>query len=79
MFTKLFWKDAAERVIVTFAEALLALFLVAPQTSFLTFDWPSALGLAGTAAIISLLKAVVAGRVKKTVSPASLATDERGI
>lgn len=79
MFNKFFLKDAAERVIVTFCEALLALFLVAPQTSFLAFDWPSALGLAGTAAIISLLKAVVASRVSKTVSPASLATDDRGV
>lgn len=79
MFTSLFLKDTAERVIITFAEALLALFLVAPQTSFLAFDWPSALGLAGTAAVISLLKAVIASRISKTVSPASLAQDSRGI
>lgn len=79
MFNKLFLKDTVERVIVTFAEALLALLIVAPQTSFLAFDWPSALGLAGTAAIIAALKAVVATRLSRSVSPASLAPDGRGI
>lgn len=73
MWTGTFWKDAFERVIVTFAEALLALFLVAPQTPLLAFDWPSALGLAATASVISLLKSIIATATKNTVSPASLA------
>lgn len=79
MFNSIFWKDAAERVIVTFAEAILALLLVAPQTPLLTFDWPSAIGVGATAAVISFLKAVVATQIKSTVSPASLAPDDRGI
>lgn len=82
MFTSLFWKDAAERVVVTFIEAVLALFLVAPQTSVLAFDWPSALAVGATAAAISLAKALVAAVATKntaTVSPASLAPDGRGI
>lgn len=80
MFTKLFWKDTFERVVVTFAEALLALLIVAPQTSILAFDWPSALAVGGTAAVIALLKAVIATAVtSKTVSPASLYPDDRGI
>jgi len=77
MFTKAFLRDAAERVVVTFAEALLALLLVAPHTPLLAFDWPSALGLSATAAVISLLKAVVANFAKDTVSPASLAPTDR--
>lgn len=74
MFTKLFWKDSAERFIKTFAQALLALVVVAPQTPILAFDWPSALGLAATAAVISFLTSVASGLASKdTVSPASLA------
>lgn len=80
MFTKLFWKDSVERFVKTFAQALLALFVVAPQTPILAFDWPSALGLAATAAVISFLTSVVSGLASKdTVSPASLApTDSAG-
>jgi hypothetical protein len=81
LFTGLFWKDAAERFIKTFAQALLALFLVAPNTPLLAFDWPSALGLAATAAVISLLTSIVSGAATKdvtTVSPASAAPDNRG-
>lgn len=82
MFTTLFWKDAAERFIKTFAQALLAIILVAPQTSVIGFDWPSALGLAATAAVISLLTSIVSGIATSntpTVSPASIAPDSRGI
>jgi hypothetical protein len=82
LFTGLFWKDAAERFVKTFAQALLALFIVAPQTPILAFDWPSALGLAATASVISFLTSVVSAGVTKdtsTVSPASIAPDKRGI
>lgn len=82
MFTGLFWKDSAERFIKTFAQALLALFLVAPNTPLLAFDWPSALGLAATAALISLLTSIVSAvgtSGVSTVSPASAAPDSRGI
>lgn len=82
MFTGLFWKDAAERALKTFAQALLALFLVAPNTPLLAFDWPSALGLAGTAVVISFLTSVISGVATKdtaTVSPASMFPDDRGL
>lgn len=82
MFTALFWKDAVERFVKTFAQALLAIFLVAPQTPIIGFDWPSALGLAATAAVISLLTSIVSGAATRntpTVSPASFAPDSRGI
>ena len=80
MFSSLFWKDTAERVIMTFAQSILALLLVAPQTSILAFDWPSALAVGATAAAISLLKAVIATvATNKSVSPASLAPDNRGV
>lgn len=82
MFTALFWKDTFERFVKTFAQALLALFLVAPQTPILVFDWPSALGLAATAGVISILTSIVSGIGTNniaTVSPASAAPDNRGI
>ena len=84
MFSTLFLKDALERAIKTFAQVVLALLLVAPQTPLLGFDWPSALGLAGTAVVISFLTSIVSGGFKggtgtTTVSPASLAPDSRGV
>lgn len=84
MWTTLFWKDAAERALKTFAQVILALLLVAPQTPLLAFDWPSAIGLAATAVVISFLTSIVTGLGKSatnttTVSPASAAPDSRGI
>lgn len=82
MFTGLFWKDTFERFVKTFAQALLAVFLVAPQTPIIGFDWPSALGLAATAGVISLLTSIVSAvgtSGVSTVSPASAAPDKRGI
>lgn len=81
MFTSLFWKDSFERFVKTFAQALLALFVVAPNTPLLAFDWPSALGLAATAAVISFLTSIVSAAGTKdaqTVSPASVAPHNRG-
>jgi len=82
MFTKLFWKDAGERAIKTFAQALLALLIVAPNTPVIGFDWPTLLFTAATSAVISLLTSIVSGVATKntpTVSPASAAPDNRGI
>lgn len=82
MFTKLFWKDALERAIKTFAQALGALLIVAPNTPVIGFDWPVILGTATTAAVISVLTSLggaIGTQNTHTVSPASLAPDDRGI
>lgn len=82
MWTGLFWKDAVERALKTFAQAVLALLLVAPQTSIISFDWPTVLLTSATAAVISLLTSLTSAGLtskKPTVSPASAAVDKRGL
>lgn len=82
LFNKLFWKDAGERAIKTFAQALLALIVVAPNTPVIGFDWPTLLFTSATAGVISILTSIVGGEATKnkpTVSPASVAPDDRGI
>lgn len=78
MWTSLFWKDVAERVIATVAQVLLGI-ITASGFNLLNFDPVSVLTVTGVAALGVLLKALIAVQVGKTVSPASLAKDERGI
>lgn len=75
MFSKVFWRDAAERAIKTFAQTLAAL-LSATATPLLAFDWPVLLGVAATAALLSLLTSVGSARTtSETLTPASLVKD----
>ncbi len=82
MYTRLFWRDAAERVLSTFVQAFVGAVVVALSTlgtDFLTADWRG-IGLsaltAGIAAVASLVKAFLAARkVNANLSPASLASD----
>lgn len=78
MWTSLFWKDVVERIVATVAQVLLAV-ITADQFNLLNFDVASVLTMVGVAAAGVLLKSLVATQVGKTVSPASLAKDERGI
>lgn len=78
MYSGLFWKDVFERVVATVAQVLIAL-LTVDGFNLLNADF-LAMGVAAlTAAILVVLKSVVAANVNSTVSPASLAKDERGI
>lgn len=82
MFSKLFLIDAAERLVKTFAQAVLAIILVAPHTPVIGFDWPTILATGATAAVISLLTSIVSAGVtgnSATVSPASIAPTDRGV
>ena len=58
MFSKSFWLDALERAVKTFAQALLAVFLVSGVT-VLNADWATALATAGTAVLVSFLTSLV--------------------
>lgn len=61
MFTKLFWKDAVERAVKTFAQALLALF-TGGQTGVLDVDWGQSFSVAGLAAAVSVLTSIVSSQ-----------------
>lgn len=64
MRTKKFWLDTAERVGVTFAQALIAGIGV-DQVDIVTLDWPAILGIAATTALLSFLKSIAASRLGK--------------
>ena len=57
MFTSAFWKDAGERAVKTFAQALLSLFIAG--VTILNIDWTEALAVGATAAVVSILTSIV--------------------
>ena len=57
MWTKSFWKDAAERAIKTFAQVA-ATFLVLGTTGVADVDWIQVASVSGVAALISVLTSV---------------------
>lgn len=78
MYSSLFWKDVFERVVATVAQVLIALF-TADGFNLLNADFTAMAVASLTAAILVILKSIVAANVGTTVSPASLAKDERGL
>lgn len=76
MFTIAFAKDAGERAVKTAAQALLSLWLVGDVAfNVLTVDWPTALGVAAGAAVVSVLMSIVSSAVGDT-GTASLVRSE---
>ena len=61
MTTLAFWKAATERAVKTFAQALVALIVVG--TSVFDQTWLEAVGVALTAAVVSVLTSVGSGAV----------------
>ncbi len=59
MLTKAFWLAAGERAGRTFAQALIAVIGVS-AVSIVSIPWPEALGVAATAAVLSLLMSIAA-------------------
>lgn len=60
IWTGAFWMDAGERVIGAASGAALAV-LTADGLGLLDVDWAAVGGVAGLAAVVSLLKSLVAG------------------
>lgn len=56
MWTASFWKDAGERAVKTFAQALLATMTVG--TSIVEIDWAQGAGIPATAAAMSILTSI---------------------
>jgi di/tricarboxylate transporter len=75
VFTLMFWRDAVERAVKTFAQSALALILAAKAASLLEIDWGNLFAVAGLAALISVLTSL--GSVKfGTPGTASMAKIE---
>lgn len=71
MFSRLFWRDAAERALSTGAQSAL-LVLGADQLNALTADWVDVGGFALGGAALSLLKSVAASKLVGDNESASL-------
>jgi len=78
MYNSLFWKDVFERALATIAQVLIGLF-TADGFDLLNADFTAMAVAAATAAILVVLKSIVAANMGRTVSPASLAKDSRGV
>ncbi|MBC3186353.1 holin [Corynebacterium sp. zg-331] len=61
MRTRSFWTDTAERAIKTLAQALIA--VLAVGTPIYEIAWVEALGIAATAAVISVLTSIASAGV----------------
>jgi len=53
-------KDLSERVVMTFLATVAALAVAAEPFNVITFEWGAALTVAGSAAVLSLLKGLAA-------------------
>jgi hypothetical protein len=71
MATSGFWKATAERMLRAFAATLLPL-LGAGSVSILDVPWETALGVSGTAAVVSLLASLVASQTGTKGTPSFL-------
>lgn len=79
MYTKLFWRDAAERSISTFAQTFIAIVgVLAPMSdmSLLDINYLPVLLVSAIAAVLSVLKALAAA-YKSDSESASLVKSDR--
>lgn len=72
MFTKSFWKAAAERAIKTVAQALIAV-IAATSFDWFSADWKAIVGTAATAGVLSLLTSIASAGVGDHGTPSVVA------
>jgi hypothetical protein len=72
--SRTFWSGAAERMVKTFAQAVLA--VLTTGTVIWGLDWTSALGIGATAAVVSLLTSIADPQRADTAIATSTATTE---
>lgn len=60
IYTPAFWKDVAERAVSTAAQAAIGV-LTAGAVGLVDVDWAATGSIAGLAAVVSVLKSLVAG------------------
>lgn len=57
MWSTSFWRATSERALRTFAQALAAL-IGAGAVNIIDIDWPASIGIAATAALLSVLTSI---------------------
>lgn len=67
--SKLFWVRTTERAVKTFAQSLALVFLGDQAYDVISVDWASALGLAATGALLSVLTSIGSTAVGESDSP----------
>ena len=72
MFTKSFWKSAAERAIRTVAQALVAV-IAATSFDWFSADWKAIAGTALTAGVLSLLTSIASAGIGDKGTPSLIA------
>lgn len=74
MFTKTFWKQAAERAVKTFAQGLLGV-ASAGALGVLDVNWGQAASAGALAAVLSLLTSIVTSGIGQPDSPSAVTVE----
>jgi hypothetical protein len=74
MWTKNFWRQAAERGVKSSAQALLGMWALDAGFDVLRADWRLALGVAVGAYVLSVLTSIVTSGVGQKGSPSAVKT-----
>lgn len=75
MWTRLFWKETAERAIKTMAQGVVALIGVDAVTPFGSIDWPYIMGAALTMGVLSVLTSIASNPVADKGTPSLVKVD----
>lgn len=76
MWTRLFWKQAAERAIKTALQAALTLWAVGNNSAFniVSVDWGQTLGVSAGMALVSVFTSILSTQIGDTDTPSLVPT-----